>query len=135
MQRRKTNLSGIKDTKLFCVAFSLVVGFLVIMGCLFLFSLLMTKVDLPQGAVAVMSTIALCCGAYAGGFSCAKKRRKNGLFMGIATGVAIFSVIFILSLIFAKTAVNFTAASKLFWTIVFSAIGGIVGVNSKSRRF
>lgn len=135
MQRRKNKLSQVYESKAFCLLLAVVVGFFVIMGCLFMFSLIVSKIDLPKGALAVFSTIALCVGAFSGGLTCAKRRGKNGLLFGVATGVAMFVVIFVLSLFFARTAVTFTAASKLFWTIVFGAVGGIVGVNSKSRKY
>lgn len=135
MQRRKNNLHNFTQTRAFCMLAAVGIGFFVIMGCLFLFSLLISKIDMPEGAVSVMSTVALCVGAFSGGFSCAKKRRKNGLVMGIATGGIMFFIVLLLSLIFAKTAITFTAASKLFWTVVFSAIGGIIGVNSKKQKY
>lgn len=135
MQRRKNKLSWVYDTKAFCLLVAVVVGFFVIMGCLFLFSVIVSKIDLPKGALAVMSTMALCVGAFSGGLTCAKKRRKNGLFMGVLTGVAMFVLIFVLSIIFARTAVTFTAAAKLFWAVVFGAVGGIIGVNSKRHKY
>ena len=135
MQRRKNNLSDFMESRAFCILISIAVGFFVIMGCLFVFSLLISKIDVPDGAVKAMSTIALCAGAFAGGFSCAKKRRKNGLFMGVATGIAIFLAVFVISLIFARTVVNFTAFAKFFWTVVFASVGGVMGVNSKRHRY
>ncbi|MBE6837238.1 MAG: TIGR04086 family membrane protein [Ruminococcus sp.] len=135
MQRRRGNVSAFAESRTFCVLMSLAVGFFVIMGCLFLFSLIVSKIDVPDGAVKAMSTVALCSGAFAGGYSCAKKRRKNGLFMGIATGITIFVVVFLLSLVFARTTVNFTAFTKFFFTTVFASVGGIIGVNSKRNKY
>ncbi len=135
MQRRKNSLEKFAQTRAFSVLLSVCVGFLTILGCLFLFSLIISKIDLPKQTVGVLSTVSLCVGAYTGGFSCGKKNRKNGLFMGVATGVAIFLIIFVLSLLFAKTAVKLSGLSKLFWAIVFSASGGIVGVNSKRQKY
>ncbi|MBQ8378907.1 MAG: TIGR04086 family membrane protein [Oscillospiraceae bacterium] len=135
MQRRRNNLSNFCDSRAFCVLISMAVGFLVIMGCLFVFSILVSKIDVPEGALKVMSMIALCAGAFAGGLACAKKRRKNGLFMGIVTGISMFVAVFVISLIFARTAVNFSAFSKFFWTVVCASVGGVVGVNSRRNKY
>lgn len=135
MQRRKNNLSSFSQTRAFCILVSLVIGFFVIMGCLFIFSIIVSKIDVPDGAVKAMSTFALCAGAFSGGLACAKKRRKNGLYMGLLTGVSMFVVVFVLSLIFAKSAVNFSAFSKFLWTALCASVGGIVGVNSRGNKY
>ena len=44
-------------------------------------------------------------------------------------------VIFIISTFFAQTISGFSGSAKLIMTLIFGALGGIVGVNSKSRRF
>lgn len=135
MQRRKNSLEKFMKTRAFTVIFSVFIGFLAIMGCLFLFSAIISKIDLPKQTLAFLSTISLCVGAYAGGFSSGTKNRKNGLLMGLLTGGVMFLVIFVLSLIFAKTAVTLSGFSKLFWAIIFGSVGGIVGVNSKRQNY
>ena len=132
---KKPQRLNIKETRIYCAVISALTGFLVIMGCLFVFSALLAKVDAPPVLVAVMSTISLCAGAYAGGFTSAKKRRKNGMLVGIITGAVMFATIFLVSIICAKTAINLTAASKLILTLIFGAVGGIVGVNSRHRKY
>lgn len=135
MQHRKSFVSNFSRSRFFTVFSALMTGFLVLMGCLFLFSLIVSKIDMPDAAITVMSTVSLCAGAYAGGFCCAKKRRKNGLVSGVLTGFSMFVVIFLISLIFARTAVSISAFSKLMWAVVFGAVGGVLGVNSKRRGF
>lgn len=135
MPRSKSKLTSYKESRIYCAVISALTGFFVIMGCLFLFSAVISKIDAPPALITVMSTISLCVGAYVGGFTGAKKRRKNGMLMGLLTGAVIFAAIFIISIIFAKTAITFTAASKLLLTVVFGAVGGIVGVNSKIKRY
>lgn len=135
MLRRRSGQSGLKDTKFYGFGAAVLTGFFVILGCLFLFSAVISKIDAPSAVVAVMSTAALCAGAYSGGFVGAKKRRKNGMMVGIVTGTAIFFVIFLLSLIFAKTAVSISAGTKLILAVIFGAVGGVIGVNSKNKRY
>lgn len=135
MLRKRSGLSGLKDTRFYGLGAAVLTGFFVILGCLFLFSAVISKIDAPSAVVAVMSTVALCAGACSGGFAGAKKRQKNGMLVGIVTGTAIFAIIFLLSLIFAKTAVSISAGTKLILAVVFGAIGGVIGVNSKNRKY
>lgn len=82
-----------------------------------------------------MSGIALCVGAYFGGFISAKKRRRNGLFMGILCGLFMFLVILIIGSFFLKAITGLSPSLKFTLTLVCGGIGGIVGVNSKHSRF
>ena len=83
----------------------------------------------------VMSTAALGIGAYAGGYVCGKRQRRNGLLSGVLCGVFIFLIIVILSALFSKAAESFSVPAKLVLTLVCAGVGGVVGVNSKSSRF
>lgn len=135
MARNKKEISNFKETKIYCTLTAVLIGFLSIMGCLFIFSIVISKIDAPSVLVTVMSTISLGIGAYFGGFICAKKRRKNGMLMGLITGGIIFFIIFLLSIIIVRSAISLTFASKLILAVVCGAIGGIVGVNAKNRRY
>ena len=123
------------ETRLYLALTSALVGFLVIMGCLFVFSAVLTKIDAPAAVVAVMSTISLCAGGYAGGFTSARRRRKNGLLSGLLTGAVMFALIFLIGMIFARTAVGLGALSKFILTLLFGAIGGVVGVNCRRGKY
>lgn len=96
------------------------------------FSFLITKIDVKDFALSVMSTVALAVGAYAGGYISGKRRKRNGLFMGVLCGVFIFLIILVLSAFFSKAVESFSASAKLVVTLVCAAVGGVVGVNSKS---
>ncbi len=101
---------------------------LIVIGC---FAFLITKIDAKDMTLSVMSTAALGIGAYCGGYISAKRRRKNGLLMGVLCGVFIFLIIIILSAAFSKTVESFSPSAKLVVTLVCAAAGGVVGVNSK----
>ena len=106
-------LRGIKDLRTFRTVseplFSAVIAFGIMLLIIGGFAFIITKIDAQDFMLSVMSTAALAVGAYAGGYISGKRRRRNGLLMGVLCGVFIFLVI----------------------TLVCAAAGGVVGVNSK----
>lgn len=125
-----SRLSVIADT-----ALSSLVGFVIIFVCTLFFAFVITKIDVTDKVISVLSGIALCIGAYFGGFVSAKKRRKNGLFMGVLCGLFMFLIIVVIGSLFVRSVSGFSPTVKMILTLVCGAIGGVVGVNSKSRRF
>lgn len=103
--------------------------------CCACFAYVITKIDATDLMLSVMSTAALGIGAYAGGYVCGKRQRRNGLLSGVLCGVFIFLIIVILSALFSKAAESFSVPAKLVLTLVCAGVGGVVGVNSKSSRF
>ncbi len=134
MSKRKRFTNG-RLSVLTNTAFSALSGFAIIIVCILAFAFIITKIDVTDKVVSVLSSAALCAGAYAGGFISAKKRRKNGLFMGVLCGLFMFFIILIVSTFFIQTISGFSPSLKLILTLIFGAIGGIVGVNSKNNRF
>ena len=78
--------------------------------------------------LSVMSTAALGIGAYAGGYVCGKRQRRNGLLSGVLCGVFIFLIIVILSALFSKAAESFSVSAKLVLTLVLGI--GFCCINS-----
>lgn len=132
---RKRRFSGTRVSVITNTAFSALGGFAVVIICILAFAFIITKIDVTDKVVSVLSSAALCIGAYAGGFISAKKRRKNGLFMGVLCGLFMFFAVLIISTFFVQTITGFSPSVKLVLTLLFGAVGGIVGVNSKSNRF
>ena len=100
-----------------------------------LFSALMSKVDAPEQIIVIMSSISLCIGAYSAGYIASRRKRQNGLIIGIITGVFVYFIVFFLGVMFAKTTITFNAFTKLIMTLICAGIGGIIGVNSKAKRY
>ena len=98
------------------------------------FAFLMTRVDVSDFVIDVMTAVALGTGAYAGGYICGKGRRKNGLLMGILCGFIIMFVISLMGVFLSEEKSGISVPVKLILCIVCAGIGGIVGVNSKSKR-
>jgi len=127
--------NNIKNSRAFNLISSVFFGSVVTIICLIVFSFVMTKIDAPDGLISAMSSISICVGSYFVGFLISKKRRKNGLFTGIFCGILIFCITFLISIIFVKNALSMGFFSKFIMILICSSIGGIVGVNSKVKRY
>lgn len=134
MQKR-TSVNNFRSSRLYCTMNSSIIGIIITFGCLLLFSILMSKLDVPESIVAIMSSVSLCIGAYSGGYISSKKRRQKGLLTGIITGVVIYCIILCIGVFFAKNSISFTFVTKLILTLTCAAIGGVVGVNAKGKRY
>ncbi|MCX7658447.1 MAG: TIGR04086 family membrane protein [Oscillospiraceae bacterium] len=124
-----------KNSKLFLVAAPVLWGTAATILCLVIFSFVMTKADAPDGIISAMASISLCVGSYFASFLISKKRRKNGLLTGILFGMAVFGLLFLINLVFLGDFNAGFAVSKLAMLVTCSGIGGIVGVNSKIKRY
>lgn len=131
--------SRLRTNKRFSVittaAGSAVFSCLVIGAAILLFAFLVARIDATDIILSAMSTLALCIGAFSGGYVSGKKRRRNGLLMGALCGVFIFIIIVVVSHFFSKSVESFSMTTKLILTLVFAAMGGVVGVYSKHGRF
>ena len=105
--------AGRKLSVLSSTAISACVGCGAIFVAVLAFAYVITKIDATDLMLSVMSTAALGIGAYAGGYVCGKRQRRNGLLSGE----------------------SFSVPAKLVLTLVCAGVGGVVGVNSKSSRF
>ncbi|CDA73197.1 putative uncharacterized protein [Ruminococcus sp. CAG:579] len=129
-KRYRNLLSGAAGMLLSALA-----GFSLVFLGLLLFSFIMTRIDVSEPVLSVLTSLALCVGAYVGGYTASRRRRRNGLLMGVCCGLFMFLVIFALSYFFAGTAGGFSASAKLIMTLVCAGTGGVIGVNSAGRRF
>lgn len=108
---------------------------LIVLLIVLAFAFILTRIDVPESVVSVVTAAALCIGAYVGGYIGARKNRRNGLLLGIICGAVIFIILFLMSIFFAKSAEGLSGGAKLFLVMLCGSIGGIVGVNSKKSRF
>lgn len=137
MTRNKTltRLERFKNTGIYCAMVSTFAGFGVVVLCILIFSLLITKFDVSDKVVTVLACFSLCVGAYTAGLVCSKKKRKNGLFLGLCCGGMMFFLLMILGALFAKIAITRHFTSKLLMTIICACFGGIIGVNSRRKKY
>ena len=114
---------------------SALTGFAVIMVFVMLISTLMVQMDISDTLLSVLTSAALCAGAFSGGIVAARRRRQNGLLMGLLCGLLMFGVIFVLSYVFAGAAGGMKGGGKLVMTLVSASLGGVIGVNTNGNVF
>ena len=83
--------------------------------------------------VAAMGCVSLCGGSFTAGFVAAKRRRCKGLLIGLACGIAMYLVTFLIGLLLLQSFAAAGTFSKLIFMVLCSCIGGVVGVNTKCR--
>ena len=108
-------------------------GLAVVLLLLLLFSLLISNIDASEELVAAMGCVSLCSGSFTAGFVAAKRRRCKGLLIGLACGIAMYLVTFLIGLLLLQSFVAAGTFSKLIFMVLCSCIGGVVGVNTKCR--
>lgn len=118
-----------------CLVASALLGIGVILICLMGFAMILSRLNASGIVLSVLATVSLCIGGYFGGYVCARKKRRNGLLQGVICGMIIFMIILFFGALFAKAALGISTGGKLLLTMLFSGIGGIVGVNTKKRRY
>lgn len=116
------------------VLVGVLIGEAVTLVLLFLFSCMMAFVHLPLAAADWMSSGALVIGAAAGGFLSAVISKANGLLTGLLCGVVLCVLLILLSLVFHPFEATTFFLLKVTLSLIFSAIGGILGVNRKQRK-
>ncbi len=132
--RRRSSSSSFKKD-IFFVFLTILAGFLITMLVLLFFSFILTKIDAPDKVIKLLSTVALGVGTYFGGYICSKRKHNKGIYRGALCGFIMFCTIVIMGSIFANTVLSFSVTSKFVLTLVCGAIGGIVGANSKFKRY
>lgn len=132
---RKSHGNKFYNENVFYTLTSSFIGLVIMLLFVLLFAFLLTKVDAKDKFVSMMSTVSLCVGAYCGGYIASRLKRRNGLVIGLLTGLFIYFIIFLAAVIFAKTSISFGFVTKLIITVVSAAIGGIIGVNSKHKKY
>ncbi len=132
---RRRRRSRLRESCGFCIALSALLGLGIIMACLMGFAFVLSKINAPTLLISVLATVSLGVGGYFGGYICARKRRKSGMLLGVICGSIIFMVVLIIGAVCAKAALGIGAGGKLLLTMLCGAVGGVVGVNTKSRRF
>lgn len=125
--------NNFKNSKLYLWLSSVGTGVAVTIICLMLFAFAMTGIDVSDGAVSTFGSVSVCVGSYFFTFLVGKKRRKDGILIGIVCGGISFSILIALNLLLLRNPFTSAFFSKLSMIMICSIIGGIIGVNSKIR--
>lgn len=113
--------------------FSVIIGLVVSLLMLLIFSVVMTMKDTPQGIVPTLSAVSVAVGGFAAGFVCSKILRKSGLLYGTVAGLLLYIVLMLTGMIFGQKSVDISMLAKFAVSVVCGAIGGILGVNAVKR--
>ncbi len=108
-------------------------GLLATTVVLLLFSFLMCKKDVPFVLLNPFSAGLLMLGSFISGYLAARRIRERGMMIGALCGLIIFLLLLLASFM-SKFDVGLAALIKLAIALVSGAIGGIIGVNAKSKR-
>ncbi|MCR5542242.1 MAG: TIGR04086 family membrane protein [Ruminococcus sp.] len=129
MRKYRSKVRGLGIAAEQLIALTVAAGVIMLLICAMAF--LLTKIDAGKSVLSAMSTGALVTGAYFGGYTGGRKRKRNGLAAGALTGVLMFVIILIAGSIFAGYSARITSFGKLLLTVAAASIGGVVGVNTK----
>ncbi len=114
-------------------------GTLVGAVCVLLFLLsaaaLCVAIDIPTGLISPMAFVACAVGAAVGGLVAGKISRRRGWLFGLLCGLLVYLLIACVGALCIGRAVGTHAPLSLLLCIACGAVGGIIGVNLKSRKF
>lgn len=116
------------------VIVSVVIGAAVGIVLLLLLSVVVSAVGVPQSFISPMAIFAISVGGFAAGFICAKKVRERGLLYGAACGAVLSVILMLASFTVSDYGFGLLALIKTMFIMLSSMIGGVVGINQRSRR-
>ena len=111
-----------------------IAGAIVTFAALLICALLFTIKDFSASAAGPMAAVSAGLGALAAGFAAAKSHKRQGLTIGLAAGMLLFVVVLLVSLFVSESGFTVLTAIKLAVMALASAIGGVIGVNSATKR-
>ena len=90
--------------------------------------------NISATVITSLTMFAIALGAFISGYITARIIKSNGLFWGMIAGFVMFSVVFIAGLMISNGEISTLVLVKLTLMLLMGAIGGIAGVNKKSKR-
>lgn len=99
---------------------------------LFIFSLVLTKIDLPFPLIMPISIVILGFSTLIGSFIGAKSFGKKGFFIGLCISLVIFLTLLLLNLSIEPQGFGTIAIIKAVVVLIAGIIGGVFGVNKKN---
>lgn len=109
-------------------------GLAVSIVLLLLFSVVVSSSNVPHSIINVLTFISMILGSFVSGFVTARIIRKNGLVMGLVTGICTFLILIICSLFVVPESFSILVFVKGIVTILCACFGGVLGVNYTKRR-
>ncbi len=100
---------------------------------LLLMAAILTSLDNPLSAVRPMALVAGGIGSLLGGLFAGMLGRSRGLLLGALTGVALVALLLLVGAAMSLTVPFWQQLTKALLLVVFSLIGGVLGVNLRRR--
>lgn len=101
---------------------------------LMMLSLLLSKLDtLPKSALPVLTTVVACAAVFLGGLLSSLLLKERGLINGVIVAVIFSVILFGVSIFVFETELGLSALTKFAAILMSGILGGILGVNRKSR--
>lgn len=101
---------------------------------LLLASFIVSKVGvLPEKSLPLITTLVACIAVLAGSFFSSLYAKEKGLLVGLVGSAVYVLVICFFSLVVCKNDVTIAGVGKIIAVLISGAIGGILGVNKKSK--
>lgn len=116
------------------VALSVLIGAVFCALVLLLESLILSAGSVPQLAVGPMASFALVAGGFTSGFCCARFMRRRGLAWGAICGSVFTIIVLIAGLSLRDNPFGVPALLKIAFIMLSAMLGGVLGVNQRSRR-
>lgn len=108
------------------------VAIIILIICLM--ALLMSLGVIPLKLSPLVASISTAIGGFFGGIFAAKKSRKNGFLVGALTGICVFILFSIFSLIVYKEAPSSATFIRAIIFLTSGLLGGVIGVGSDDKR-
>ena len=111
-----------------CILGSLLAGIVLCVLALLFFSWVFSKADLPLYAAVPMATAAICIGTAGAAMLLSRLQQKNGLLLGLCTGVFFFAAYALAALLNGQREFTGFAAIKLASILLSGCLGGYLGL-------
>lgn len=88
---------------------------------------------LPRGAVPIITTVIGCIAVFLGSYLSSLYIKEKGILFGVLSGLLYSLCIALVSVLVFQNDFNIASAGKFIALLVSGSIGGILGVNRKSK--
>lgn len=111
-----------------------ILGVAIAMVILLGFAFLLLILKISTDYIPVLAKAVLILGAFSGGIISAKGRSTSGWLYGSLAGLLYFLILLVLGLVFkANTGFGLNKMVSLLFCVISGTIGGILGINMKSK--
>lgn len=126
---KRDSLHYIKSTMI-----SVLIGEVATIISILIFAMSICFVDMPTVMYDIFVTLSAIIGGIVSGYFNGRIIKKKGYIVGGACGIVISTVLIILKTTFFITISFYGMIVKIILVILFSILGGILGVNRKTKR-